>query len=57
MVVDKADGVRGKAALDAANEQIRAALATLVTGAVNRSGIALPVDGPDRLLPGGRPAQ
>ncbi|MEV7960979.1 lysophospholipid acyltransferase family protein [Oerskovia paurometabola] len=57
VVVDKADGVRGKAALDAANEQIRAALATLVTGAVDRSGIALPVDGPDRLHPGGRPAQ
>lgn len=48
VVVEKPDGVRGKAAMDAANEQIRSALATLVTSAVDRSGIALPVDGPER---------
>lgn len=48
VVVERPDGVRGKAALDAANEQIRSALATLVTAAVDRSGIALPVDGPER---------
>lgn len=48
VVVERPDGVRGKAALDAANEQIRSALATLVTSAVDRSGIALPVDGPER---------
>ncbi len=48
VVVERPDGVRGKAALDAANEQIRSALATLVTAAVDRSGIALPVDGLER---------
>jgi 1-acyl-sn-glycerol-3-phosphate acyltransferase len=53
VVVSAAEGLRGKAALDAANEQIRAALATLVTGAVDRSGIALPIDGPERAAPSG----
>lgn len=44
LVIVKPDGVRGKVALDAANEQIRTALAELVTAAVDRSGIALPVE-------------
>jgi len=56
VVVEKPDGVRGKAAMDAANEQIRSALATLVTSAVDRSGIALPVDGPERSGRGDAPS-
>ena len=57
LVVSAADGVRGKAALEAANEQIRAALAALVTGAVERSGIALPAERPAHPAPAGRPAE
>ncbi|MET4223123.1 lysophospholipid acyltransferase family protein [Oerskovia enterophila] len=56
VVVERPDGVRGKAALDAVNEQIRSALATLVTSAVDRSGIALPVDGPERSGRGDAPS-
>ena len=46
VLVERAAGVSGRAALDAANGQIRAALAAVVASAVARSGIALPSDDP-----------
>lgn len=44
--IERADGVSGREALVAANEQIRLALAAVVAAAVARSGIALPTDDP-----------
>jgi 1-acyl-sn-glycerol-3-phosphate acyltransferase len=48
VVVERAPGVSGRAALVAANEAVRVALSDLVTRASARSGLVLPTDGPDR---------
>jgi len=48
LVLERAPGTSGKAAIEAANEAIRIALAQLVDGASARSGIALPTDDPQR---------
>ena len=48
VVVARASGTSGKAALEQGNEQIRQALVAVVAHAVGRSGIALPVDDPNR---------
>ena len=48
LVVERAPGTSGKAAIEAANEAIRVALAQLVDQASARSGIALPTDDPQR---------
>lgn len=44
--VERAAGTSGREALEAANQQIRVALAAVVERAVTRSGIALPTDDP-----------
>jgi 1-acyl-sn-glycerol-3-phosphate acyltransferase len=41
-------GTSGKVALEQANLQIREALATLVLAAVERTGVPLPTDDPNR---------
>lgn len=48
VVVERAPGVSGRAALVTANEAVRVALSDLVTRASARSGLVLPTDGPDR---------
>lgn len=48
VVVERAPGVSGRAALVAANEAVRVTLSDLVTRASARSGLVLPTDGPDR---------
>jgi len=48
LVIERAPGMSGKAAIEAANEAIRIALAQLVDAASARSGIALPTDDPQR---------
>ncbi|MDC7122109.1 1-acyl-sn-glycerol-3-phosphate acyltransferase [Cellulomonas fimi] len=48
VVVARAPGVSGRAALVDANEAVRVALSDLVTRASVRSGLVLPTDGPDR---------
>ena len=48
IVVERAPGVSGRVTLEAANREIRDALSALVVGAVERSGIALPLDDPNR---------
>lgn len=48
IVVERTPGVSGRATLEAANREIRDALAELVAGAVERSGISLPLDDPNR---------
>nr|WP_210728151.1 lysophospholipid acyltransferase family protein [Cellulomonas septica] len=47
VVVERAPGVSGRAALVDANEAVRVALSDLVTRASARSGLVLPTDGPD----------
>lgn len=48
IVVERTPGVSGRVTLEAANREIRDALSALVVGAVERSGIALPLDDPNR---------
>lgn len=48
VVVSRAPGMSGKAALEQGNEQVRQALVAVVARAVGRSGITLPVDDPNR---------
>ena len=48
LVIERAPGMSGKVAIEAANEAIRIALAQLVDGAVARTGLALPTDDPKR---------
>ena len=48
IAVERAPGVSGRATLEAANREIRESLTALVAGAVERSGIALPLDDPNR---------
>ena len=48
LVLDRAPGTSGRAALEAANEAIRVALAALVASAAARTGLALPTDDPLR---------
>ncbi|WP_051640391.1 1-acyl-sn-glycerol-3-phosphate acyltransferase [Cellulomonas sp. URHE0023] len=48
LVIERAPGTSGKAAVEEANEAIRVALARLVDGASARSGIPLPTDDPQR---------
>lgn len=47
IAVERAPGVSGRATLEAANREIRESLTALVAGAVERSGIALPLDDPN----------
>lgn len=47
VVVERAPGVSGRAALVAANEAVRVALSDLVTRASARSGLVLPADDPN----------
>lgn len=46
LTIQRPEGASGRAALDAANAQIRLALAAVVADAVRRTGIALPTDDP-----------
>ncbi len=46
LAIDRPTGLSGRAALEAANHQIRTALAEVVARAVGRSGLALPSDDP-----------
>ncbi|WP_448060939.1 lysophospholipid acyltransferase family protein [Cellulomonas hominis] len=46
--VSRAPGTSGRAALDAANAQIQAALTELVAATVARTGVTLPTDDPNR---------
>lgn len=48
VVIARAPGVSGKAAVEQGNEQVRQALVAVVASAVGRSAITLPVDGPAR---------
>ena len=48
LALERAPGTSGRAALEAANEAIRVALAALVTSAAARTGLALPTDDPLR---------
>lgn len=48
LVLERGAGMSGRAALEGANESIRAALAELVDRASARSGLALPTDDPNR---------
>ncbi len=48
VVISRAPGTSGKAALEQGNEQVRQALVAVVADAVGRSGITLPVDDPNR---------
>lgn len=48
LVIERAPGMSGKVAIEAANEAIRIALAEVVAAAVARSGIPLPTDDPQR---------
>ena len=48
IVVERTPGVSGRVTLETANREIRDALSALVVGAVERSGIALPLDDPNR---------
>ncbi|MGV8966619.1 MAG: lysophospholipid acyltransferase family protein [Cellulomonas sp.] len=48
LLLGRAPGTSGRAALEAANEAIRVALAALVASAAARTGIALPTDDPLR---------
>lgn len=48
VVISRAPGMSGKAALEQGNEQVRQALVAVVASAVGRSGITLPVDDPNR---------
>jgi len=48
LVLARAPGTSGRAALEAANEAIRVALAALVASAVARTGLTLPTDDPLR---------
>ncbi|MBD8077743.1 1-acyl-sn-glycerol-3-phosphate acyltransferase [Cellulosimicrobium arenosum] len=53
--VQRAPGASGKQALEDANERIRHALAVLVADTVADSGVALPLDDPNRERPPSRP--
>jgi 1-acyl-sn-glycerol-3-phosphate acyltransferase len=48
LVLERAAGPTGRAALEQANEAIRAALVELVDSAVARTGLVLPTDDPNR---------
>ena len=48
LVLERAAGTSGRAALEQANEAIRVALAELVDSAVARTGLVLPMDDPNR---------
>lgn len=48
LVLERTPGTSGRAALEAANEAIRVALAALVASAAARTGLALPTDDPLR---------
>lgn len=48
VVVERAVGASGRQALEAANDVVREALATLVADASRRTGLALPTDDPNR---------
>ncbi|MFI2752203.1 lysophospholipid acyltransferase family protein [Cellulomonas sp. P22] len=51
LVLERAPGTSGRAAVAQANEEIRVALSDLVTAAVGRTGIRLPVDDADHDVP------
>lgn len=51
VAIERAPGTTGKQALEDAHETVRVTLAALVAGAVERSGIALPSDDPNRSTP------
>ncbi|WP_139315927.1 hypothetical protein [Cellulosimicrobium sp. CUA-896] len=48
VALERAPGASGKQALEAANEQVRTALAGLVAETVASTGVALPIDAPRR---------